>query len=83
MNDITFMLLYLKPHQLEQERDDDTIYNLDIESYNYYYKRQKKWKVKLNDVTYKTLPSMFDSTNEYIVLFETFMRLDLNARIKK
>jgi len=77
------MLLYLKPHQLEQERDDDTIYNLDIESYNYYYKRQKKWKVKLNDVTYKTLPSMFDSTNEYIVLFETFMRLDLNARIKK
>ena len=83
MNDITFMLLYLKPHQLEQERDDDTIYNLDIESYNYYYKRLKKWKVKLNDVTYKTLPSMFDSTNEYIVLFETFMRLDLNARIKK
>jgi len=83
VNDITFMLLYLKPHQLEQERDDDTIYNLDIESYNYYYKRQKKWKVKLNDVTYKTLPSMFDSTNEYIVLFETFMRLDLNARIKK
>lgn len=76
------MLLYLKPYQLEQEKDDDTIYSLDKESYNYYYKKQKKWKVKLNEVAYKTLPSMFDSTNEYIVAFETFLRLELNATIK-
>ena len=37
----------------------------------------------MNKIYYKTIPFIFDSMNEYVSNFETFLRLEIKALIKK
>lgn len=76
------LLLYMNPSKLDSE-DQDCILDLDSETHQYYYKKKNKWKIKHNNVYYKTLPHLFDSLNEYQTVFETFLRLEIKARIQK
>lgn len=81
-DDLHFFFLALKYESLLTEQKD-SIFDLENESYMYFYKKQRKWKIKHNGILYKTIPSIFNNLSEYTSIMETFFRLEFKAHLQK